>query len=41
MIDALSTYINGCELDRVSILDMDAYEDTEIKLGGCGAAMAR
>jgi monoamine oxidase len=30
MIDALSTYINGCELDRVSILDMDAYEDTEI-----------
>jgi monoamine oxidase len=30
MIDAISTYINGCELDRVSILDMDAYEDTEI-----------
>src|SRR6201999_4027840 len=30
MIDALSTYINGCELDSVSILDMDAYEDTEI-----------
>jgi monoamine oxidase len=30
MIDALSTYINGCELDRVSTLDMDAYEDTEI-----------
>ncbi|SDT26474.1 flavin monoamine oxidase family protein [Bradyrhizobium canariense] len=30
MIDALSTYINGCELDAVSILDMDAYEDTEI-----------
>jgi monoamine oxidase len=30
MIDALSTYINGCELDQVSILDMDAYEDTEI-----------
>jgi monoamine oxidase len=30
MIDAISTYINGCELDLVSILDMDAYEDTEI-----------
>ena len=30
MIDAISTYINGCELDRVSILDMDAYEDTGI-----------
>ena len=30
MIDAISTYINGCELDRVSILDMDAYEDTNI-----------
>ena len=30
MIDAISTYINGCELDQVSLLDMDAYEDTEI-----------
>ena len=30
MIDAISTYINGCELDQVSALDMDAYEDTEI-----------
>ena len=30
MIDAISTYVNGCELDRVSILDMDVYEDTEI-----------
>jgi len=30
MIDAISTYVNGCELDRVSILDMDAYEDTQI-----------
>ena len=30
MIDAISTYINGCELDQVSILDMDAYEDTDI-----------
>ncbi|HVX77922.1 MAG TPA: NAD(P)/FAD-dependent oxidoreductase [Bradyrhizobium sp.] len=30
MIDAISTYVNGCELDQVSILDIDAYEDTEI-----------
>jgi monoamine oxidase len=30
MIDAISTYVNGVELDRVSILDMDAYEDTNI-----------
>src|SRR5271163_3069535 len=30
MIDAISTYINGCELDQVSILDMEAYEDTGI-----------
>src|ERR1700704_973110 len=29
-IDAISTYVNGSELDRVSILDMEAYEDTEI-----------
>jgi monoamine oxidase len=30
MIDAISTYINGCELDQVSLLDMEAYEDTNI-----------
>jgi len=30
MIDAISTYINGSELDRVSILDMDAYQDTNL-----------
>ena len=30
MIDAISTYVNGTELDRVSLLDMDAYEDSEI-----------
>jgi monoamine oxidase len=30
MINAISTYINGCELDQVSILDMEAYEDTNI-----------
>ena len=43
MIDAISTYINGCELDRVSIQDMDAYEDTEINWRirrGYGALMA-
>jgi monoamine oxidase len=43
IIDALSTYINGCELDRVSTLDMDAYEDTEINWRvrrGYGALMA-
>ena len=30
MIDAISTYINGCELNSVSLLDMDAYEDTDL-----------
>jgi monoamine oxidase len=30
MIDAISTYVNGCELDQLSILDFDAYEDTNI-----------
>jgi monoamine oxidase len=43
MIDAISTYINGCELDSVSILDMDAYEDTGINWRvrrGYGALMA-
>jgi monoamine oxidase len=43
MIEAISTYVNGCELDRVSILDMDAYEDTGINWRvrrGYGALMA-
>jgi len=43
MIDATSTYINGAELDRVSILDFDAYEDTNINWRvrrGYGALMA-
>ena len=43
MIDAISTYINGCELDRVSILDFDSYEDTNINWRvrrGYGALMA-
>jgi monoamine oxidase len=30
MIDAISTYVNGAELDLVSIIDAHAYEDTEI-----------
>jgi monoamine oxidase len=30
MIHAISTYVNGCELDQVSIRDMAAYEDTGI-----------
>jgi monoamine oxidase len=30
MIDAISTYINGRETDSVSILDFDAYEDTNL-----------
>ena len=43
MIDAVSTYINGVELDRVSLHDMDAYEDTEINWrlpAGYGALIA-
>jgi monoamine oxidase len=43
MIDAISTYVNGCELDHVSILDMEAYEDTGINWRvrrGYGALMA-
>ena len=43
MINAISTYVNGCELDSVSILDMDAYEDTGINWRvrrGYGALMA-
>jgi len=30
MIDAISTYINGCELDQMSLQDMEAYEDSEV-----------
>ena len=43
MIHAISTYVNGCELDQVSIRDMAAYEDTEINWRvrrGYGALMA-
>lgn len=30
IIDAISTYVNGCELDRISVRDTAAYEDTKI-----------
>jgi monoamine oxidase len=30
MIDATSSYINGCETDSLSILDFAAYEDTNL-----------
>jgi monoamine oxidase len=43
MIDAISTYVNGCELEQVSILDMDVYEDTNVNWRvrrGYGALMA-
>ncbi|HLJ00856.1 MAG TPA: NAD(P)/FAD-dependent oxidoreductase [Bradyrhizobium sp.] len=43
MIDAISTYINGCETDRLSILDFDAYQDSNINWRarrGYGALMA-
>jgi monoamine oxidase len=43
MIDAVSTYINGCETDRLSILDFDAYEDSNTNWRirrGYGALMA-
>jgi len=42
-IDAVSTYINGCELDQVSVHDLAAYEDTEINwraAKGYGALIA-
>ena len=43
MIDVISTYVNGSELDSVSIIDIHAYEDTEINWRvrrGYGALMA-
>ncbi|UFZ02047.1 FAD-dependent oxidoreductase [Bradyrhizobium ontarionense] len=30
MIDAICSYLNGCELDQMSLLDFEAYEDTEL-----------
>jgi len=43
MIDAISTYANGAELERISVMDLDAYEDTGINWRvrrGYGALMA-
>ncbi|MGP8119189.1 MAG: flavin monoamine oxidase family protein [Xanthobacteraceae bacterium] len=43
LIDAISTYINGCELDRVSVRDINTYEDTEVNwrlTRGYGALIA-
>ena len=43
MIDAVSSYINGCETAQLSILDFDAYEDTNLNWRvrrGYGALMA-
>src|ERR1700730_5353810 len=43
MIDAISTYANGSELERISVMDLDAYEDTGINWRvrrGYGALMA-
>jgi monoamine oxidase len=43
LIDAVSSYYNGAEYDQVSILDYDAYQDTEVnwRVGaGYGAAIA-
>jgi monoamine oxidase len=43
LLDAISTYYNGAPLDRVSILDFDAYLDTEVNwraIVGYGALIA-
>ena len=43
LIDAMSTYVNGTETDRLSIADFAAYEDTEINWrvpSGYGALIA-
>jgi monoamine oxidase len=43
LIDAVSSYYNGAEYDRVSILDYAAYDDTDVnwRVGqGYGAAIA-
>ena len=44
LIDAISTYINGVELDRVSIFDGENYDDKEMDwrvVEGYGALIAR
>ena len=32
LIEAMSTYVNGTETDRLSLLDYSAYEDTEVNV---------
>jgi monoamine oxidase len=44
LIDAVSTYVNGTELERLSVKDFDAYEDTGINFRvreGYGELIAR
>ncbi|HEY8579941.1 MAG TPA: NAD(P)/FAD-dependent oxidoreductase [Beijerinckiaceae bacterium] len=44
LLNAVSTYVNGVELDRLSIKDFDNYADTEINFRvaeGYGALIAR
>jgi monoamine oxidase len=44
LIDAISTYINGAELDRVSVLDGENYDDAEVDwriVEGYGTLIAR
>jgi monoamine oxidase len=43
LIDAMSTYISGAELDRVSVKDLDRYDSTDINwrvVEGLGATIA-
>lgn len=43
LVDAVSTWFNGAELDRISVLDYAAYDDTEVNWrvrDGYGAAIA-
>lgn len=43
LLDAISTYYNGCRLDQVSVVDFDAYIDTEVNwrvVGGYGTLVA-
>ena len=32
LIEAMSTYVNGTETDRLSLVDFNAYEDTEVNV---------
>lgn len=44
LIEAMSTYVNGTETDRLSVRDFAAYEDTEVNYRvpeGYGALIAR